>query len=128
MLIAIPSDTTDGLEAAISEHFGHCAVFTLVQLNEAEVESVERLENAEHSQGACMAPVLKLHQAGVDAMVAGGMGQRPLLGFQQVGIRVYFREEASTVREAVDLVIAGQARIFAPAQACGGGGGGCHGG
>ena len=33
MLIAIPSDTSDGLDATISEHFGHCAAFTVVHVD-----------------------------------------------------------------------------------------------
>ena len=126
MILAIPSDAPGGLDAAVSEHFGHCAVFTLVTLDGAEVKSVDLLVNTGHAQGGCMAPVLMLKQAGAESLVAGGMGQRPLAGFQQVGISVYFREGAKSVREAVDLVAAGKARLFGPAQACGGGGGGCH--
>lgn len=130
MILAIPSDAPGGLDAAVSEHFGHCAVFTLVDLEGKEAKSVDLLANPDHSEGGCMAPVLRLHDARVEGLVAGGMGMRPLAGFQQVGIQVYFREEATTVREAVDLVIAGKARVFAPAQACGGSGGsggGCQG-
>ena len=40
MLIAVPSDTTDGLDAAISEHFGHCAAFTLVTVTDDAVGEV----------------------------------------------------------------------------------------
>jgi FKBP-type peptidyl-prolyl cis-trans isomerase SlyD len=72
-----------------------------------------------------MAPVMMLKQNNVEALVAGGMGQRPLAGFQQVGITVYYNEEAATVREAVQLVLDGKARAFGEAQTCGGGGGDC---
>ena len=79
-----------------------------------------------------MAPVMMLRQAGADAMIAGGMGMRPLAGFQQVGIRVYHNGEAATVGEAVQLLSEGKAQEFSPAQVCGGGpggsgAGGCHG-
>jgi len=121
MKIAFPSEAPGGLDAGLSAHFGHCAVFTLVDLEDAEVGKVELLANVPHQQGGCMAPVMMLKQAGADALVAGGMGMRPLAGFQQVGIEVFFSENAATVGEAVKLVAAGQARKFGPAQTCGGG-------
>ena len=123
MLAAFPSEAPGGLDAQLSDHFGHCAVFTLVTLDGDQVGQVSVLPNAGHAQGACMAPVMLLKQHGVEALVAGGMGPRPLAGFQQVGITVYFNEGVSTVREAVTLLAAGQARQFGPAQVCGGGGG-----
>ncbi len=74
-----------------------------------------------------MAPVMLLKNQGVDTMLAGGMGMRPLSGFQQVGITVYYNEGASTVADAVKLLSDGRARAFGAAQACGGGGGDCGG-
>ena len=127
MLVAIPSDSPGGLEARISDHFGHCDVFTMVQVEEQQVGSVAVLPNGAHESGQCMAPVMLLKQQGAEALVAGGMGQRPLSGFQEVGITVYFKAGAETVRDAVDLLIAGECREFAPAQTCGGHGeGGSH--
>jgi predicted Fe-Mo cluster-binding NifX family protein len=123
MKIAIPSNKPGGLDADLSEHFGHCDAFTLVDVEEGEVKNVEILDNAPHEQGACLAPVMILKNAAVDALVAGGMGMRPLAGFQQVGIDVYFSEGVAKVGHAVRLIIEGAARKFGPAQACGGGGG-----
>ena len=128
MLVAFPSEAPGGLDAQLSAHFGHCAAFTLVTLEDDEVKEVKIVANAGHMQGACMAPVMLLKQHGVEALVAGGMGPRPLAGFQQVGITVYFNEGVSTVRDAVILIASGQARPFGPAHVCGGGGahqGGC---
>jgi len=124
MIIAIPSAAPGGLEAELSPHFGHCDVFTLVTVEESEVKQVETLANEGHVQGGCMAPVMLLKEAGAEAMVAGGMGMRPLLGFQQVGIDVYYSEGVRTVGEAVQLALEGKARKFGPANVCGGGGGG----
>ena len=127
MRVAIPSEAPGGLDAAISAHFGHCVAFTLVDLDDGEVGKVEILPNTGHVQGGCMAPVMMLKQAGADSLVAGGMGMRPLAGFQQVGIEVFFSENVATVQEAVTLIAEGKARRFGPAQTCGGGGG-QHGG
>lgn len=123
--IAFPSSQPGGLDAALSPHFGHCDVFTLIEFQEDQVQSVELIPNGGHEQGGCMAPVMLLKRAGAEALVAGGMGMRPLAGFQQVGIDVYFSEGASTVKDAVSLILANKARKFGPAQTCQGGGGGC---
>jgi len=127
VLIAIPSDTTDGLEAAISEHFGHCAAFTLVAVTDGTIGDVSILQNTGHQEGGCMAPVNLLKDNGVDVLIAGGMGMRPLSGFQQVGIDVHHKEDATSVQEAVTLFLKGGCRAFGEAQTCGGGEGGCGG-
>lgn len=127
MFIAVPSSAPGGLDAEVADHFGHCDAFTLVHVHDGVIGDVHLLVNAGHAQGGCMAPVMLLKEQEVDALVAGGMGMRPLSGFQQVGITVYFKEEAKTVREAVELVAAGEARVFGEAQTCGGGEGHCGG-
>ena len=125
MKIAIPSEAPGGLEAAISEHFGHCASFTMVSVDDGEIGEVTVIENGGHEQGGCMAPVMVLKEHEVDALVAGGMGARPLSGFQQVGIAVHFKEGAGSVGEAVQLFLDGGCPEFGAAQTCGGGEGHC---
>ena len=119
MKLAVPSENPGGLDAALSPHFGHCHAFTILEVTDKEINQLQVLVNGGHAAGGCMAPVMALKQAGVDALVAGGMGARPLSGFQQMGITVYFNEGAPTVREAAQLVAGGQARMFSPAQVCG---------
>jgi predicted Fe-Mo cluster-binding NifX family protein len=120
------------MEAAVSDHFGHCDIFTLIDVEGNQVTQIGLLQNGGHEQGGCMAPVMLLKQNGVDLLSAGGMGPRPLAGFQQVGIQVFYNEGATTVGEAIQKLLAGQCRKFGPAQVCGGGGdghgGGCGGG
>ena len=126
-LIAVPSEAPGGLDASISAHFGHCAVFTLVQVQDGQVGDVTVLPNEGHEHGGCMAPVMLLQQHEVHALVAAGMGMRPLAGFQQVGIKVYHGGDAATVREAVDLMAADRCQEFGEAEVCGGGDCGGHG-
>ena len=52
------------------------------------MRDVEVLQNAPHTEGGCMAPVLVLAEHNVDAIVVQGIGGRPLMGFNQVGITV----------------------------------------
>jgi FKBP-type peptidyl-prolyl cis-trans isomerase 2/predicted Fe-Mo cluster-binding NifX family protein len=121
MLVAVPSESPGGLDAEIADHFGHCAAFTLVELTEGQVGEVTVLPNGGHEQGGCMAPVRLLKEREVEALVAGGMGRQPLAGFQQVGIRVFHNGDASTVREAIELMTAGKCPEFAEQHTCGGG-------
>ena len=89
--IAVPSELPGGLDAQRAGHFGRCACFTLVDITGEEVGEVEVLQNAPHTEGGCMAPVLVLAEHNVDAIVVQGIGGRPLMGFNQVGIHVLER-------------------------------------
>lgn len=118
--IAIPSEQPGGLEAAVGQHFGHCAVYTIVDLENGEVSAVGTLPNMPHQQGGCMAPVNHLAQNGVNALIAGGMGMRPLMGFNQVGINVYYGAGAPSVGAALQAYINGQLQPFTMNNTCGG--------
>jgi predicted Fe-Mo cluster-binding NifX family protein len=87
--IAVPSEAPGGLQASRSGHFGRCECFTMVDLIDGEIGEVEVLANAPHTEGGCMAPVLVLAEHNVDAIVVDGIGGRPLMGFNQVGIAVH---------------------------------------
>lgn len=126
VLVAVPSSFPGGLDAPLGAHFGHCEVYTLVELGDGGVARCETLASIPHEQGGCMAPVQYLARHGVRALIAGGMGMRPLMGFQQVGIDVYYGGPATTVREAIDALLAGQLPRFGQQHTCGGGGGGGH--
>ncbi len=126
MLIAIPSNKPGGLDAAISEHFGHCEMFTLVEVEGEELGEVKTLDNGAHEQGECLAPVTLLKEAGVEVLLAAAMGKRPLQGMEEIGIKVHASGEAATVREGLDGYVAGSCPEFSQEQSCGHGHG--HGG
>jgi predicted Fe-Mo cluster-binding NifX family protein len=87
--VAVPSELPGGLEARRSGHFGRCECFTMVDVTDGEVGEVQILQNAPHTEGGCMGPVLLLAEHNVDAIVVDGIGGRPLMGFNQVGIAVH---------------------------------------
>lgn len=96
MRLAIPTNNPGGLTAKVSGHFGHCEVFTIVSIrSDNSIENVELVANGGHEAGGCMTPVKLLHEAGVKAIVVGGMGARPMQGFAQVGIDVYFSNQGT---------------------------------
>ncbi|MEW5911175.1 MAG: NifB/NifX family molybdenum-iron cluster-binding protein [Thermodesulfobacteriota bacterium] len=122
-IVAFPSSHPGGLDAPLGAHFGHCDLYTLVTLEDGQVKDSRVIPNVPHQQGGCLAPVNHLAQHGVQALVAGGMGLRPLMGFNQVGIEVYFGGNTSTVGEAARALAEGRLPRFAQEHTCGGGGG-----
>jgi predicted Fe-Mo cluster-binding NifX family protein len=122
-VIAIPSTNPGGLDAPLGAHFGHCDLYTLVTAENGEVSDVKVIPNVPHQQGGCMAPVQHLSNNGVTQLIAGGMGLRPLMGFNQVGIQVFFGGGAQTVGKAVQAMLAGKLPEFKQEHTCGGGGG-----
>ena len=119
--IAIPSVNTGGLDGQRSGHFGHCDVFTLVDVEDGEIKEVSTIPNQEHVQGGCMVPVNFLAGHNVNALIVGGIGMRPLMGFRQVGINVYHDAIRPEIRPVVEDLIAGKLPIISDDQVCGGG-------
>ena len=119
--IAIPSVDNGGLDGQRSGHFGHCDVFTLVDVEDGQIKEVSTIPNQEHVQGGCMVPVNLLGQYNVNAIIVGGIGMRPLMGFRQVGIDVYHDAVRPEIRPVVEDLIAGRLPIISDDQVCGGG-------
>lgn len=119
--IAVPSMNPGGLDGMRAGHFGHCDVFTLVDVKDGRIEQVSTINNMEHVQGGCMVPVNLLASHNVNALIVGGIGMRPLMGFKQVGIDVYHDAERPDIRPVVEDLIAGKLAIIQNDQVCGGG-------
>ena len=117
MLLAVPSLEQGGLEGERSGHFGQCDSFTLVEIREGAVGSVRVLENPPHEHGGCLRPVEILSANGVTALVVAGIGGRPLAGFAQAGIDVYFDDVRPGIGEVVEAVAAGTVPLIDPGTA-----------
>ena len=120
--LAIPSEGEGGLDGVRSGHFGHCDVFTCVDIEDGKIGAVRIVANKEHVQGGCMVPVQLLAQEGVNAIVVGGIGMRPLMGFRQMGINVYHDAERREIRPVVEDFAKGGLTLITDQQVCGGGG------
>jgi len=87
MRIAIASESDEGLEGKVAEHFGRCPYYTIVQVEGGAIESVEVVANpfyGRHIPGE--APAF-IRDQGADVIIAGGMGRRAIALFQRYGIR-----------------------------------------
>jgi len=121
--IAVPSNGEGGLSGTRAGHFGHCDVFTLIDCENGEIVDVTTLKNEGHVQGGCMVPVNLLAANKVNALLVGGIGMRPLMGFKQVGITVYHEAERAEIKPVVIDLIAGKVPEIQDNQVCGGGAG-----
>lgn len=121
ILLAVPSALPGGLEAGMGMHFGHCDIYTLVDIENGNIVSVSTLPNEPHEHGGCMAPVQKLASRGVNKLLAGGMGMRPLAGFQEAGIEVLHAGLFSTVGQAVQAFLENKLQPFSTEFTCKGG-------
>lgn len=118
MKIAIPSLGEGGVDAERSGHFGHCDCFTIFEVEDGQIVGTSILANPPHEEGGCMRPVGLLAEQGIDAIVAAGMGMRPMTGFQQAGITVLFDNQTPNVGEVAKKAAAGQLPAMGPEHAC----------
>ena len=115
--VAVPSDAPGGLAAARSGHFGRCDCFTVVEVEDGRVVTVDVIDNPPHRQGGCMHPVLQLAENTVDAIVVDGIGGRPLAGFAQLGIAVH-AGAGPDVQTAVAAFVGGSLPPVGPDSVC----------
>lgn len=121
--IAVPSEGNGGIDGIRSGHFGHCNVFTVFDVEDGQIKEISTIQNQSHVQGGCMVPVNLLAQHKINALIVGGIGMRPLMGFRQVGIDVYHDDQRAEIKPVVEDLIAGKLPMISDNQVCGGGGG-----
>jgi len=120
MCIAVPSELPGGLEAKLDGHFGHCKAFTLATVKGGEISETRVVANG-HDHGGCGAVPAMLKSEGVDAVIVGGIGGRPLELLRAQGIGVYVGQTGS-VREVIERFVKQDLLIFDPSNACKGSG------
>ncbi len=121
-VLAVPSAGAGGLDAQRSGHFGHCDCFTVVDIEDGKVLGARIVDNPPHQEGGCLRPVNLLSGEGVNALIVAGIGARPLAGFNDVGITVYFDNQIPVVGDAVNALVAGKMEVIDASAVCGGGG------
>ena len=107
MRIAISAEANLGLDSPISQHFGRCPYFILIDLNDQEVEAVTGIENpywSNHTPGQVPAFI---HGQNATVMLTGGMGRRAVNFFQQYDIQPV-TGASGTVRQALQSYLNGE--------------------
>jgi len=123
--IAIPSEGNGGLDGKRSEHFGHCDVFTIVDVKDGIITDNSIISNKSHEHGGCMVPVRLLADNKVDSVIVAGIGRRPLIGFNELNIDVYVDKLNIDVKTTMDEFLKNKLGKLSIDQTCGGGGN-CH--
>ncbi len=94
--------STDG--EMVAPHFGRCEGYTIVDLENGEVRRQESLPNPGHAPGFLPG---YLAERGVGCIVAGGMGPRARMLFDQQGIQTVVGV-TGTITETVQALADGK--------------------
>jgi len=98
MKVCVPTMGNDGLDEAVSQHFGQAPTFTVVDLDRNEVKV---LQNRSTHMGGRGLPPDMLNGHGIDVMIAGGLGPKAILAFCSYNVEV-FVGATGTVKDAID--------------------------
>lgn len=106
MRIAIATETKNGLESIVAQHFGRCPYFAIIDMDGTEVKTVNLIENPYfHGHQVGQVPGF-IHEQQANVMLSGGMGGRALQFFQQYGIEVA-TGATGTVRTSLERYLGG---------------------
>jgi predicted Fe-Mo cluster-binding NifX family protein len=113
MRIAISAESKNGLDSFVSQHFGRCPYFILVDVEGQEVKAVTAVDNPYYGNHIPGQVPAFISSQGADVMLTGGMGGRAVGFFQEYSI------EAATgasglVRQALQNYLAGELRGVKP--------------
>jgi predicted Fe-Mo cluster-binding NifX family protein len=97
--IAIPTS-----QGKLAMHFGHCQEFHLFDVNGSAIENQEALTPPPHQPGVIPKWI---HQQGATDVIAGGMGQKAINIFNQLGINVFVGAPSKDSRTIVEEFLNG---------------------
>ncbi|MBN1317247.1 MAG: NifB/NifX family molybdenum-iron cluster-binding protein [Anaerolineales bacterium] len=113
MRIAISADDNNGLESVVSPHFGRCPYYVLVDMDGRQVSQVNVVENQNYGRHAPGTVPLFIRDQGADVMLAGGMGRRAIVLFEELGIQAV-TGAAGQVQHALEQYLGGTLRAAEP--------------
>jgi predicted Fe-Mo cluster-binding NifX family protein len=117
MKVCFPVKNVQELESEVYGHFGSAPVFILVDTEKKEALTINN-HDQHHAKGMC-SPLRALGGHEIDCVVVGGIGGGALMKLNQTGIRVY-KAMGLTVKDNLDLLIAGKLPLFQPGHVCAG--------
>lgn len=124
MRICVPTETDEGVRAAVSRHFGKAPYFSVIDSTTGQIEAVPN-GHVDHQHGQCD-PVGQLSKLHPHAVVVAGIGGTALGRLAAAGIPTYLTS-ASTLEGVLSQVRSGGLKEIEPKEACSGGVGPGHG-
>ena len=119
MKIAIPSEG-----GKLCAHFGHCEIFTFVEIN-PETREILSIETGAPEEGISCQCASWLAQQGTNIVLAGGMGGRPMMLLAENGVQVISGCPELEIKELVTAFM--EQSLIVGENSCGGSHHGCHG-
>lgn len=95
MKIAIPVKEMKEQQSIIYGHFGSAPYYAIYDDSSKELFFIENDEQ-HHLHGQCQ-PTAELVKKGVEAVICNALGARAVFNLNQLGIKVYYGENADTV-------------------------------
>lgn len=114
MKIAVATGDNKGFEALLSEHFGRCPFYILVDVDNGTIKDVKAIESpfyGSHGEPGEVPEFIK--KIGARVIIAGGMGPKAIRFFEQYGIQVV-TGVSGTVREVVQRYLDGEIEGASP--------------
>jgi predicted Fe-Mo cluster-binding NifX family protein len=107
MKIAISSAGKD-IESSVSEVFGRCPYFIIVEIEKKKIINVEAIANTSSGKmgGAGISSAQAIAEKNVKAVITGNMGPRASDVLKQFSIEVY--NGSGSVKEALQRFIGGK--------------------
>ena len=106
MRLVFPTNENEGYLSKRGAHFGKAKFYTIVTLQDGKIIDVEGIQNGGHDSGACGSAVTNIMNLKPDALIVGGIGGRPALGFAEAGLDVYFDQTSPTVQDSLNEFLA----------------------
>jgi predicted Fe-Mo cluster-binding NifX family protein len=108
MKIALATDDNMGSDAVVSQHFGRCPYYIVVDIDEKEIKDIKAVKNPFYESHGQPGEVPNfIHSLGVDVIISGGMGPKAIGFFQQLGIQA-FTGASGTVGDVIKNYMSGQ--------------------
>ncbi|UCF71926.1 MAG: NifB/NifX family molybdenum-iron cluster-binding protein [Deltaproteobacteria bacterium] len=86
--IALACEDNQGVNGQISQHFGRCPYYLIVDVEGYEIKKTDSVSNPYYNNHVPGMVPQFINKRGVDVMIAGGMGPRAIDMFTNLGIEV----------------------------------------
>ena len=91
--VAVPILDDTGLSGKISEHFGHCQLFAIVEINNNSIVGDTIFANPDDHANGCGNLIAHLQKQEVDTVIALGMGAGMFGRCNEQGIKVLLADK-----------------------------------
>jgi len=116
MKLAIPTQDKNGRQSIVFGHFGNAPYYAIYDDSTDELVFIENDEK-KHVHGQCQ-PTAELTKNSVKAIICKGLGGRAINNLNNLGIKIYFGENATTVDELIKKYRNNALQEFNPENAC----------